>query len=192
MNQANFPIRKARIEDAQQLAELHFLSHTESFQEFADPAWIDSRDFQSYLGFWSSCLEDQGQDEITLTAWADQQLIGTVTIMKLSSCSSLFRPMVEHGLREDQLCCLRLMYVHPGWVRQGLGTGLMDAGVSFMSSAGYRLSTLITHAANSRARSFYEARGWVLEEVFTAQVADFFAEPEQMRKRARYRLDRIS
>lgn len=178
--------RNAHPDDVQALARIHYLSHTESFREFAPQGWIESRSLEVYLAYWESLMRDQGQREITWTIWFEERLVGTVTIMELRNSSPIFRPVGRRGWSENQICCLRLMYVHPDFLRQGLGRKLMSSVRSFMDEAGFQLGTLITHAANQRARGFYESQGWQLDEIFTAQVEEFFPEPIEMRKRARY------
>lgn len=189
MNALQLTSRPADPKDARDLARLHYLSHTRSFRIFAAREWIQKRRIQDYQDFWEVFLTELSSREICWTAWKEESLVGTVTIKELRNSSPIFHPRDLRGLPLDQICCLRLMYVHPGFLRQGVGRELMGSARAHMENAGFQLGTLITHAANSRARGFYENQGWQLGEIFREQVKEFFEEPDVMRKRARYSLD---
>lgn len=189
MDKTRFTSRPAHHKDASDLAWLHYISHTLSFQTFAARQWIKSRKFQEYQEFWELFLPELTDQEITWTIWREECLVGTVTIKELRNSSQIFRPNKVPDLLLDKACCLRLMYVHPDFLREGIGGELMGSARSFMEDCDYQLGILITHAANGRARGFYEGKGWLLEEIFRDQVKEFFEEPEEMQARARYYLD---
>lgn len=178
-------IRTAVAGDSKRLAELHYLSHTTSFADFAEEAWVLSRDFADYLKLWRKYLADQAASERTWLAESAGTVVGTVTIMALANSSPIFRPKSSH-IPDSATACLRLMYVHPDWLRQGIGQRLVAGTEGFIRNQDYQAVSLITHAANQKARAFYQEMGWSLDEVFNSQVEEFFEEPAAMRQRARY------
>ena len=68
--------------------------------------------------------------------------------------------------------------VDPDHWEQGAGTLLMDAGVAALIEEGFTTAVLWIHPGNGRARRFYEARGWIVEndertqEVFGVTVPE--------------------
>jgi GNAT superfamily N-acetyltransferase len=173
---------------SQTLAGLHYLTHTQSFRNFADESWIAGRQMSDYLAFWNDHFANRKPRECTWAILHAGQAIGTATIVCLENSSRHFRPTPGHCHPDAAVACLRLMYVHPGFFRRGVGTRLLEKASSFMRCQGYRIGVLITHAANQRARAFYQSRGWILDEIIEQQVEEFFEEPPAMRLRARYRI----
>ena len=169
------------------IAELHFRTHTESFRDFADASWIAARNMADYVALWEGCLAKRTPRECTWVVLHAGQVIGTVTIVSLANSSRHFRPASRHGHPDEAVACLRLMYVHPGFLGRGIGTRLLGEASAFMRRQGYQMAVLITHAANERARGFYRSRGWRLDAILEEQVEEFFDEPPAMRLRARYR-----
>jgi len=170
------------------IAELHYLSHKTSFRDFADENWIENRDLNGYVEFWDNYLVNQNPKERTWVSLDGEQVIGTITIMSLENCSDLFQPSDISDSLEQDVACLRLMYINPLYFRQGIGSQLIKKAHEYMQDNQYQRAVLITHAANSRARSFYEKMGWVLDALINEQVKEFFHEPPIMRSRARYQI----
>ena len=189
MVEYSFDFRSADGDDCEAIARLHHLSHTTSFRRFAAREWVEARELNDYQAFWCGYLEKQPTDERTWVASIGDEVVGTVTIMSLINCSALFRPHGDVAIPDHKIACLRLMYVHPDYQGKGIGRQLMSAAILFTNLAGYRLATLITHAANRNARGFYEHSGWELDALFEKQVEEFFEDPASMRKRARYRME---
>lgn len=53
------------------------------------------------------------------------------------------------------------LFVLPEWWGRGVGAALHDAAVAEMRARGFRGARLYTPSAHSRARRFYERRGWI-------------------------------
>lgn len=181
-----YPISIASHKHFQGIAALHFLSHTQSFRDFADLSWVENRDLERYLKFWDTYLAAQEDRDRTWISLDGERVIGTITIMARENCSEIFLPSDITDPANQDLACLRLMYIDPGYFRQGIGSRLVDLAQRFMEEEGYQRGVLITHAANRKARSFYEKMGWVLDSLIDEQVPEFFQEPPLMRSRARY------
>lgn len=178
----------ASHENYKSLAELQYLSHTETFSDFADESWIAKRDLTAYQGSWDRHFRNQGPREQSWVILVENQIIGTISIISLENSSSLFRPTNMGTLADQAVACLRLMYIKPNYIRQGYGSLLIEVASRFMQENKYQLGVLITHAANKRARKFYEAKGWVLDGIIDEQVEEFYKDPPEMRLRARYYL----
>ena len=168
------------------IAELQYLSHTETFCDFADESWIAKRNLTEYQDFWDRHFRNQRPRELSWVILVENQTIGTISIISLENSSRLFRPTNLSNLADKDIACLRLMYINPKYIRQGYGSQLIKVAYRFMQDNKYQQGVLITHAANKRARMFYEENGWVLDRIFDEQVEEFFNDPLEMRLRARY------
>jgi ribosomal protein S18 acetylase RimI-like enzyme len=58
------------------------------------------------------------------------------------------------------------LFVDPAARRRGVGQRLLQAAADFGRSAGALRLTLSTAHSNTIAQSFYEAQGWLRDEVF--------------------------
>ncbi len=97
-----------------------------------------------------SALTHPEPHEINLVA--EQE--GVVLAMaRLSRCR-------DDDARVDDVAELRALYVAPGSWSNGLGSRLLDEGFARMEQT---LQVLWTLEGNSRARAFYERRGFVLD-----------------------------
>ena len=185
--QRNIDVALVDSHDCERLGELHYKTHKWSFNYFASPAWITSRDCQSYVKFWCTYLSKQETSEKTWKAEKGNGIVGTVSIIPLERSSKYFQPRFHQNIAPEHVACLRLMYVDPHEQGKGIGRILMDTVKNYMRSQGYQLATLITHVENKKACAFYQRMGWELDEKFTTLVPEFFPEPEAMRQRVRYR-----
>lgn len=177
---------RADHNDCKALGTLHYRVHAISFKEFAASDWIDERTQSTYERYWCAYLEEQHPDERTWKVEHRDEVVGTVSAIPLMRSSDAFRPKTLEHIPEDKIACLRLMYVEPELQGQGIGRALMRQVLGFMRSNQFQAGSLITHATNENARGFYERAGWLLDEIFIAQVSEFFPEPDEMRIRARY------
>ena len=55
-------------------------------------------------------------------------------------------PALGHAHPDGDVACLRLMYVHPGFLRRGIGTRLLEKASSFMRRQGYRIGGSLRRA----------------------------------------------
>lgn len=64
------------------------------------------------------------------------------------------------------------MHVEPHLTGSGIGGLLMRSALKFISEQGFERVELGVIAANSDARRFYEAHGWVLVRTFPKGIED--------------------
>ena len=188
----NSPVAKIIQAGAQhsiELGKLHFQSHSKSFAEFASPDWVKSRQLDDYTIYWREYLNSQPNTESTWAASIKRRIVGTVTLKPLADSNLVFTPRQAYRYEGQKIACLRLLYVAPDYLSNGIGRQLMQHITGQMTSQNYTLGVLITHQANTRARKFYERHRWVVDEFFTKQVADFFGEPRAMQRLVRYRVN---
>ncbi|MEV8637251.1 GNAT family N-acetyltransferase [Streptosporangium sp. NPDC051023] len=103
---------------------------------------------------WVTDSLDQGDDgHAVFVAVRDGRVTGFVTV----TTRRHFTGHVD--------ACIGELVVSAEVERMGVGRALVDAAESWARDCGLRRITLETGAANARARSFYQALGYVEEEV---------------------------
>lgn len=72
---------------------------------------------------------------------------------------------------------LELIYVHPDWMRQGIGSKLMDACKDHVRAAGYKtMASWVSHTA----RPAFEASGWAWQAVRRVERHGILLETNRM------------
>ncbi len=148
----SFTVDIAGQTDAAAMAELHFISHTVSFAEFASLEWVASRKRSDYLEQWQSFFAAAANDKRS-RAWKVQVDDGSVV------------GIVKVGPMTDSEAQLSSMHVHPDYQRQGIGSALMSAASEFMADTGFSTAILGVIQANAPARAIYERHGWTVREL---------------------------
>ncbi|MDA1278708.1 MAG: GNAT family N-acetyltransferase [Chloroflexi bacterium] len=143
-------IRRAKPDDYEALARLHFLSHTVSFAPFASDDWLSSRQLDEYLSKWNSALEQAVDDDATMVAMVGTDIVGMCRVSPLQASNY-----------DAQLSS---MHVDPELTGNGIGTMLMRQALKFIKERGFDRVQLGVIAANTGARRFYESHGWVVAE----------------------------
>ena len=137
-------IRRARPEDAEEVARTHTASAEAAYRGFTapEPGGLERR-----TAMWREGLPDPGNRTFVAT---DEGLI--VGLLNVGS----FRDHPEDG-------AIRTLYVLEPWWGSGVGQQLMDlAHVELARDFDHALLTVL--ARNARARRFYERNGWQLVE----------------------------
>lgn len=71
----------------------------------------------------------------------------------------------------DNLAYVEALAVIPGWMRQGLGTALLEAACKWAAAAGYPAITLITFADVAWNAPYYATRGFAIVDDITPGLA---------------------
>lgn len=145
----SYAIGPAALPDADDVAALHYLSHTTSFAAFASPAFVASRRLDDYRVQWREFLGKQPPRARAWVARVDGRIVGIVRVT----------PMAEEGLAQ-----LSSMHVHPDMQGRGIGRALMTVAEDFIRETGYSRAILGVVQANDRARMLYERMGWTAVE----------------------------
>jgi GNAT superfamily N-acetyltransferase len=139
-------VRSAFSQDVEQLARLHRRTVIVAYDGIF-PAESPPPSDETLRCEWRRVLE-QASARVFCAA-ADAELIGVV--------------MAERGGQPDDSGEVTRLLVDPEHWRVGVGSRLLHAAISWLrdcSDAGARLWVL---ADNTRARRFYEGRGWTLQ-----------------------------
>ncbi|MCZ6672127.1 MAG: GNAT family N-acetyltransferase [Verrucomicrobia bacterium] len=147
-------LRKAVPEDWLELASLHYLSHTVSFQPYASQDWLESRDLSQYEENWKERLSDN-----RIKVWVaknEDDIVGMVSIRP--------DPIRQYSDESGKIAFLGAMHVHPKFMGNGLGRRLVNLAVSHMRSHNYTTAYLCVMKENTRALRFFESAGWRIQE----------------------------
>jgi ribosomal protein S18 acetylase RimI-like enzyme len=136
-------IRRATVEDARGIAEVHIRTWQEAYRHVFPAAELDGLDVGERDERWRHNLADP--DVPTFVADEDNAVVGFVTV----------------GPSRDPDCDGELygIYVAPEAWGSGAGAALMVAGLGELH-AHYAAAVLWVLDDNPRARRFYEKHGW--------------------------------
>lgn len=146
-------IRPATPADSHALAEIHVDSWKVAYRGQVPDTVLDQLDVEDGDNRWTGILADP--DVRTLLLEDDGGLIGFVT----------FGPSRDSDA--DPTCVAELwgIYLDPSRWRQGLGTKLCRLVLRELAVARYNRVSAWVLETNARARAFYEAMGFELDEV---------------------------
>lgn len=149
-------IRSATLDDHEPIAQLLFRSHTISFAAYATDEWVCSRQLDVYRSRWRDILSNSTPSDTTIVALLDGAVVGSVHVSPTES--------------PDYDAQLIGMHVEPHLTGSGIGGLLMRSALEFIRKQGYERVELGVIAANTGARRFYEAHGWILVRTFPKGV----------------------
>jgi len=134
-----FSLRRARIEDAAQIAEVHRLAREAVYPEFVSPGTLAAHLAATGEAYWVDEIPDESvADEFYVVAEAGGRIIGFATL---------------EGEVLDRL------YVIPAWWGSGVAQTLFATVRDHAAASGARRLTLDCHLGNARARCFYARLG---------------------------------
>jgi GNAT superfamily N-acetyltransferase len=131
--------------DVAAVARIHHDTVTVAYREYF-PSDAAAPTIDELTSLWAERLADP--TAVTMLASRAGREIGTVTVRRDPEFDG-----------QGQL--LGLHVLPDGWGR-GVGGALHDAALAALARQGYPIAGLWVIAANSRARTMYESRGWIL------------------------------
>jgi ribosomal protein S18 acetylase RimI-like enzyme len=144
-------VRKARIEDAAALAEVHVRSWQAVYKGLVPQDFLDGLDPDRRRPGWERSLVATDWPRTgTLLAEIDDAVIGFANI----------RPSRDEDADHNEVGEVTSIYVVTQAWGSGAGRRLMAAAVEALTDAGYSQATLWVLDTNIRARRFYEAGSW--------------------------------
>lgn len=139
-------VRRARLEDAAAIAEVHARTWREAYEHVFGAARLAALTPASRLPLWRQALAG---DRDTFIGVQEGRVVAFVS--------------VGPSRDEDAEGELGEIYVLPEMWGTGAGSSLLEAGVEAMRARGYGDAVLWVLDDNPRARRFYEREGWALE-----------------------------
>jgi ribosomal protein S18 acetylase RimI-like enzyme len=158
-------IRAAAPEDAAGIARVHVESWRAAYPGIVPQAVLDNLSVERRATFWAGQLSNPG-DSRTWVAEEGDAIVGFVGTRPpdVEDAADLPPGIVE----------LATIYVLPDAVGRGVGRALMERALSELAAGGAAAAFLWVFKANERARRFYEAAGWTVDD--TARDLDLGGE----------------
>lgn len=138
-----FHIRKARIEDAEDIAFVHLKSWKSVYAELIDEQDVSNITMENRLALWESILRMRNEGHVALVLHDDDgRIIGFISGGK------------ERTKRFGYDGEIYAVYLLDEYQRQGLGTRLLEAFCKEMYAVGHR-SLLVWVLTDNPSRAFY-------------------------------------
>lgn len=166
--QASFVIRKARLSDVPVLERLIQVSVRELQAQDYTPGQLEGA-LATVYGVDTQLIDD-GTYLIAEPSDPLAERDGTITSRQIVGCGGWSKRKTLYGgdrwaKRDDQLsdplhdaAKIRAFFVHPGWVRRGIGSMILDACETAARAAGF---TRFEMGATLSGVPLYRARGYV-------------------------------
>ncbi len=140
-------LRRARPDDAEQIAGISVRAWAHAYESFLDPRVLAERTAASQADRWRGWLA--GTETETQVAEVRGRIAGYATVGASRDGDA--------GKTVGQLSGL---YVEPSAQGAGLGTRLLADAVARLRDSGYTVATLWVFEENGLGRAFYERHGW--------------------------------
>ena len=168
-------VREAVLADAEAIGEVDYASHLAAYSPIFGPAYAPRVSLERRHAYWRDALRgEQPRDpHWILVASIGEQVVAYAGLLPSRDADA--------GSDVGEVATI---YVHPDCWRNGLGRLLLNAALDFLAGHGFPVVTLWAMEENHRARSFYEAEGWVDDGARQQLEMDF---PEVNLTEVRYR-----
>jgi putative phosphoesterase len=154
---APFVVRPATVADAAEVASVEVASWRAAYRGIMPDAYLSAMSVERQARVWARALDgERSRGKRTLVATVERSIVGYAMVGRDK----------EGG---DGL--LYLMYVLPQWWGSGAGDALMASAEQSLAELGHARSILWVLETNTRARRFYERRGWSADDA--TQVDDY-------------------
>ncbi len=149
-------VRAARVEDAGRIAEIHVLGWQGGYRGLMPQEYLDGLDSTSRLPRWVQSLQtaDGSRGGCLVVADDDGVLAGFANVGRSR----------DDGAETGNVGEVMAIYLAPDAWGKGLGRELMAAALTHLAGLGYDEVTLWVLDTNVRARRFYEAAGFRLDD----------------------------
>ena len=145
-------IRRAVVDDAERLAEIHIASWQAAYAGLLDAEFLAGLGEQreQRTGQWQDWLGTESSDRAILVVVDDGSVIGFAHL----------GPAGDKDLDARTVSELYAMYLDPARYRAGWGSKLMEAVFEEFRSRGVAEGSLWVMTDNAPARAFYERHSW--------------------------------
>ncbi len=157
MDELSVTIRRAKIDDAADIARVYIESWHDTYPGVVSSAMLCSMTVRGQTARWRSAITARSREWIFVAETAEHGIIGM----------SSFGPSRDPELGFDAE--VYTLYVDPGFFDRGIGRTLLAAAFRQLHENGYDSCIIWAHAKNT-ARFFYERMGGRLAAERTARM----------------------
>lgn len=142
-------IRIATVHDAPSIAEIHVKTWQDAYVGLIPDSYLQSLSVSERSEEWKKGLSKPEPNSATFVYEQDRKILGWCSV-------GTNRDDDTH----EKLGKLWAVYVSPDSQKRGVGTWLMNRGLSFLRERGYTKATLWVLNTNDKAWKFYESKSW--------------------------------
>jgi ribosomal protein S18 acetylase RimI-like enzyme len=162
---ATFTVRSANVFDAEALAEIKALSWKYAYAGFLPAEAFEHLEQADQVDRWRRSLADPAKAIFVAVTMPEMETVGYV----IAGAAQSDQP-AEVGE-------IQAIYIHPDYMRQGIGQGLMHSAAKWLREQGYLSAIVWAFEQNAPAIRFYERLGAVrvksgLYEIAGRQLPD--------------------
>lgn len=158
-----FIIREAVVADALGRARVHVETWQHAYRGQMPDALLDGLSVEHRAEGHTQRLSNPARRSHSLVAAVDDTILGFCDV------GASREPDADEQDGE-----LYALYVHPGAMGKSVGSALIDEGVRQLRAEGFTRATLWVLTTNTRARQFYERKGWSADGVSKSETWDGF------------------
>ncbi len=151
-SQTKLIIRPAKLEDAAGIAIVHVQTWQYAYKGLMPDSYLNSLSIEKRTEKWQANLSKTDDNVQAFVAELNDQIIGFCSVGKCRDEDM-----------DSQTGELWAIYVSPNYMRQGVGTKLMNAGLIHLRKLGFQKATLWVLVENVKTRKWYEGKGWIIE-----------------------------
>jgi ribosomal protein S18 acetylase RimI-like enzyme len=148
MSQRGYEVRRARIDDARGIAEVHVRSWQAAYRGLIDEAFLAKLSVEKRQAMWEECLKRE--PPIIFVAEEDSSVIGFCTL----------GPTRDRAGESASVAEIMALYVQPEYWSMGVGAALWTQVLDRVTADGFDSIVLWVLDTNLRARTFYERIGF--------------------------------
>jgi L-amino acid N-acyltransferase YncA len=145
-------IRHATATDGANIARIHVETWQYAYKGTVPQEYLDQLSIEKRTQTWTARLAKPESGVYAVVAEKNGSMLGWCTYGKSRDDDTSSNTGELHGI-----------YIHPTHIGHGAGSALMAYILDALKKEGYKRVTLWVQDANSRARSWYEHKGWKLE-----------------------------
>ena len=149
----NITVRESEVSDALGIATVHVKSWQKTYRGQVPDEYLDSLSIPERASKLEKMIEENKKKKIhNFVIEEDKTIVGILTVGE--NTDDDLTPNVGQ---------LYVIYIHPDHEGKGFGSMLMNKAIETLKADGYTKVTLWVLDTNSKARSWYEHKGWKVE-----------------------------
>lgn len=152
MENLNINLRKADIDDARGIAEVHVKTWKHAYKGQIPDMYLANLSVEKRLTKWNDILIKNDPEKANFVAELEGRIIGFCSV----------GPTREAG-NSNASAELYSIYVDPEYAGKGAGSMLMKECLQFLKQKACKKVTLRVLETNTATREFYERKGWIQE-----------------------------
>ena len=142
-------IRLAQVEDAAGIANVHVKTWQHAYRGQIPDTYLDTMSQAQRTARWRERLASANEQERILVAEMDGKIVGFCGVGRSRDVDA-----------DERVGELYAIYIDAQNMNHGVGSALLKIGQAYLAEQGYLRATLWVMESNTRARRYYERKGW--------------------------------